>query len=131
MDIQNCNIPFVEIKDEGNRIIISDGRNKFSFFKQKQDGTETRAYQSFKALKCEEGRIYSCGVTESAPQKFTNKDGKEIVFTYHNIICITNCNPLYKLYRRPSFKKAPVQQPEPEIPPAPKEEEINIKDIPF
>ena len=106
-EVTFCNIAIQEIKDEGNRVVISDGKNKFSFFKTKQDGTKSKAQETFEQLQVRPSTFQTVGVTESEPQKFTNDKGQEITFTYHNIIGFYQFNQQNPPYQRPQLNRPP------------------------
>lgn len=73
------------ISQDDKRITLVDGRNKYTFWRKKQDGTETKAYQQFKKYGFEVGTRVSAEVKEE-PASFTGKDGKTVNFTRRTVL---------------------------------------------
>lgn len=73
------------VADNGKKITLIYGKEKYGFWKNKQDGSETKAYTQYKALRVESGQEYPIAVKEEA-KSFTNDQGKLINFTERNLM---------------------------------------------
>src|SRR6185295_14673574 len=60
--------------------VIESGKDKYSFFEKKQDGTETQAFETFKSLNVGIGK--EIGITFTTTTK-KNQYGNEV--TYKNV----------------------------------------------
>lgn len=84
-DTINKTILVESIEDKGKKIVLHHGKEKYGFWKQKQDGSETKAYSQFKSLRVEAGREYPIAVKEEE-KSFVNEGGKEITFMERNVM---------------------------------------------
>ena len=73
------------VEDTEKKIILKNGNLKLSFFKTKLDGTESKAFTTFKTLGYLAGKTIKVGVVEE-PGEFKDDKGATKNFFYHNII---------------------------------------------
>lgn len=62
------------IEDKEKSVKLKAGGKSFSFFKKKQDGTDTSTYSQFKSMEIKSGDVVSISYVIS---NFTTKDGKQ------------------------------------------------------
>ena len=67
------------IADNGKKITLLSGKEKYNFWKTKTDKTETRAYQQYQSMRVSAGNEYPLAVKEEE-KSFTNDQGKNITF---------------------------------------------------
>lgn len=73
------------VADNGKKLTLLDGKEKYGFWKNKQDGSETKAYSQYKSMRVEAGQDYPIAVKEEA-KSFTNDQGKLINYTERNLM---------------------------------------------
>jgi len=89
MDTENIvekSIKVDSIEDTEKKVNLKSGKEKYFFWKHKQDGDQTKAFQQFqdKNLSIQAGGSYEAQVTET-PKSFTNEKGKLINYTERKI----------------------------------------------
>lgn len=69
----------------GIKVTIISGKDKYSFFDKKRDGSLTKAMEQFKKYGFSIGQTVNAEVKEEQKQ-FTNKEGKTVNYTQRTII---------------------------------------------
>jgi len=69
----------------GDKITLLSGKLKYSFFKKKKDGEETKAHQQFKKYAFSIGDVVSAEVVEE-DREFVGREGNTIKFTQRTIL---------------------------------------------
>lgn len=95
--LQNAKILVTGIQGDAGKWIVMAGKDKYSFFETKQDGTATVAFESFKKLGVSIGNEY--GITFKANTK-PNQYGVNV--TYKNIMSFSDPASI-------EYKAAPTQ----------------------
>ena len=73
------------INEDAKRVTLIDGKLKFSFWKTKQSGEITKAYEQYQRYGFKSGQTVGAKVEEKA-ESFTNEAGKLINFTRRTIL---------------------------------------------
>lgn len=81
-DIQSLNLQVDEVQWLDGRIKIKSNNRTYTFFKLKQDGSATQAFEAFQSLNVQQGQTFNFGIKEVPG----NYQGKPI--TYRNIVTI-------------------------------------------
>jgi len=84
MDTKNQTITIESTEDTEKKVILKCAGAKFYFWKKKQDGTETKAYQQFQKFNFRSGDSVDAAIKEQE-RTFTNEKGKEITYLDRNI----------------------------------------------
>lgn len=84
METTNCTITITAIESTEKKIVLKDGNLKYYFWKHKQDGNETKAFQQFQKFHFSTGDLVDAAVKEQE-RTFTNEKGKEITYMDRNI----------------------------------------------
>lgn len=92
----------------GTKYTLISGKDKYSFFDKKKDGTNSKAYDQFISFIVRVGQEYPVAVNEEE-KKFTNAQGDEINYTERRIMYfVTKENEVRKAYQNvPSGTNVP------------------------
>lgn len=73
------------IQDNGLKIVLLEDKDKYNFWKNKKDGSETKSYSQFKSMRVEAGKEYPIAFKEEE-KTFTNDSGKQVTFMDRSIM---------------------------------------------
>lgn len=73
------------VNDTEKKVTLMQGKEKYNFWKKKQDGSLTKAYQQFQEFRVMAGNEYPIAVKEEE-KTFRNDQGKDITFMDRSIM---------------------------------------------
>lgn len=86
-EILNRVIQIEELTDDGRKINVKEGRDKFNFWKTKMDGDNTKAFESYKSFAPGVGDFIEIAYKEEDAE-FVNGEGRMVKFKRRTILNI-------------------------------------------
>lgn len=118
-----------EIEQKADRIILKEGKDKYSFWLKKRDGTSTKAFESWDQIRPLPGDTIDVQY-KSEEAEFVNESGKAVSFTRRTILNMRDAkgaNPTQESVPRETSPR-PVAAPTGDFVPR-KEYEDKIKEM--
>lgn len=95
----------------GQKVVLESGKEKYTFFSTKKDGSQTKAYEQFTKYGFKVGDTVSAEVDEEQ-KTFTNKEGKDIKYVDRKIMYFAEVDhlPVAEFAPKKPQEKATAQQ---------------------